>query len=74
MAMAARCPSCQAPALRLENFDALMVLSETRAVFTIRCTQCNHVVSVIETIPPTLYEQVQQAAQKANAGMGRSLT
>lgn len=74
MATLARCPSCGSNAVKLEEFRSLLVLSETRAIFTLRCSHCDHMVSVLETIPVTLQEEVQQAAREVNAGMGRSLT
>lgn len=67
------CPCCSEAYVELEQYVSMMVLSETHALFSLRCSQCGSVVSFIEEIPPTLYDDVYRAAAEVGAGMGQPL-
>lgn len=63
------CPSCGQP-LDLNQYVTMMVLSRDQALFTLQCEGCGQTVSTVESIPPTLYEEIESAAHEAHAGMG----
>lgn len=71
MSTVVTCPSCGITDLDLRQYYSMMVLSNTQALFTVRCPHCDKVVSVVETIPDELYDEVCRAAERVNAGMGQ---
>lgn len=65
------CPSCGMHDLNLLNYSALMVIRKDLGLFTMTCPNCSQKVSSIQSIPPELKEEVDQAALEIGAGMGR---
>ncbi len=71
MTASVKCPSCGCADLDLRRYFSMMVLSDTQALFSLHCDHCNKIVSLVETIPPSLYDDVRSAAAEVNAGMGQ---
>ncbi len=65
------CPSCGTRDLNLANYASLLVLKPHLGLFTIQCQNCDAKVSSIQPIPAELEEQVDRAAERLGAGMGR---
>ena len=66
-----QCPQCGSAQIDVCNYESMIVISQTHALFTVRCPQCSAKVSTVQTIPPELYDDVRSAASEVGAGMGR---
>ncbi len=65
------CPKCRFNRLDLSAYNSMMVLSQDSALFTLECPQCGTRLSFMHRIPPCLRGEVEYAAAKLGAGMGR---
>ena len=68
------CPACGCTRLDLRAYKSMMVLGEEHALFSLRCPECATTISTMQVIPAELRSEVEDAAMRAGAGMGRQLS
>lgn len=66
------CPDCNIDNLDVHQYESMMVINATHALFTVRCPRCGARVSSMRQIPADMREEVQYAAIEVGAGMGRN--
>ena len=66
-----QCPQCASMLIDVCDYESMIVISESHALFTVRCPACSAKVSTVQAIPPRLLEDVRCAAIEVGAGMGR---
>ncbi len=69
--MMMRCAKCGCTDFDLMRYESLMVLSTTRALFSLRCPHCGARVTSVCAIPAELRETIDSVAREMDAGMGR---
>lgn len=64
------CTACGSTDFDLADYESLLSLSATTALFTLRCPHCGTQVTAVCAIPEELRADVKAAADKVGAGMG----
>ena len=70
MATIVKCPECGSTDFDLRDYESMMVLCSSLALFNLRCPHCGAEVSSVCTIPSELRDDIDFAALKMGAGMG----
>ncbi|MBQ9069661.1 MAG: UDP-N-acetylmuramoylalanyl-D-glutamate--2,6-diaminopimelate ligase [Eggerthellaceae bacterium] len=71
MGTVVECAKCGSTEFDLREFESMMVLCDQLALFGLRCSRCRSHVFAVCVIPHELQPQIEAAAAKLGAGMGR---
>lgn len=65
------CPQCRAEGLDVHEYESMIVITESHALYTLRCPVCGARISSVRPIPQDMIDEVNYAAIEVGAGMGR---